>query len=105
MRPRDIVANGYDAGIQLGEVIDRDMIAVPISGDLRLLVVGAPSYFERHKKPKHPRDLVEHECVNWHLSPDSPPYRWEFTEEGRDFLPTASERLTGPAGVHRLPAS
>jgi DNA-binding transcriptional LysR family regulator len=54
--PVDIVAAGYDAGIRLGEVIDRDMIAVPVSGDLRLVVVGAPSYFARHRKPKHPRD-------------------------------------------------
>jgi DNA-binding transcriptional LysR family regulator len=83
--PLDIVAAGYDAGIRLGEVIDRDMIAVPVSGDLRLIVVGAPSYFAQHKKPKHPRDLVEHDCINWHPTAKSPPYRWEFTENGRDF--------------------
>ena len=83
--PLDIVAAGYDAGIRLGEVIDRDMIAVPVSGDLRLIVVGAPSYFARHKKPKHPRDLVEHDCINWHPTAKSPPYRWEFTENGRDY--------------------
>lgn len=83
--PLDIVAEGYDAGIRLGEVIDRDMIAVPVSGDLRLVVVGAPSYFARRPPPKHPRDLVEHECINWHPTPTVPPYRWEFTENGRDF--------------------
>jgi DNA-binding transcriptional LysR family regulator len=79
------VAEGYDAGIRLGEVIDRDMIAVPVSGDLRLVVVGAPSYFARRKKPMHPRELVEHECINWHPTANAPPYRWEFTEKGRDF--------------------
>lgn len=83
--PVDVVAEGYDAGIRLGEVIDRDMIAVPVSGDLRLIVVGAPSYFARRKKPKHPRELVEHECINWHPTASAPPYRWEFTEKGRDF--------------------
>lgn len=83
--PLDIVAEGYDAGIRLGEVIDRDMIAVPISGDLRLVVVGAPSYFARHPRPTHPRELVEHECINWHPTAEAPPYRWEFTENGRDF--------------------
>jgi DNA-binding transcriptional LysR family regulator len=83
--PVDIVAAGYDAGIRLGEIIDRDMIAVPVSGDLRLVVMGAPSYFARHRKPKHPRDLVEHDCINWHPTPDAPPYRWEFTENKRDF--------------------
>jgi len=83
--PVDIVAAGYDAGIRLGEVIDRDMIAVPVSGDIRLVVMGAPSYFARHRKPKHPRDLVEHECINWHPTSEAPPYRWEFTENRRDF--------------------
>jgi len=58
---------------------------VPISGDLRLVVVGAKSYFARHPKPKHPRDLVEHQCINWHPTAKAPPYRWEFTENGREF--------------------
>ena len=83
--PLDIVAEGYDAGIRLGEVIDKDMIAVPVSGDLRLVVVGAPSYFARRQKPTHPRDLVEHDCINWHPTAEAPPYRWEFTQDGRDF--------------------
>ncbi len=83
--PVDIVGAGYDAGIRLGEVIDRDMIAVPVSGDLRLVVVGAPSYFATHRKPKHPRDLVEHDCINWHPTAEAPPYRWEFTEGKREF--------------------
>jgi DNA-binding transcriptional LysR family regulator len=83
--PVDIVAEGYDAGIRLGEIIDRDMIAVPVSGDLRLVVVGAPSYFAKHRKPKHPRDLVEHDCINWHPTAEAPPYSWEFTENKREF--------------------
>jgi DNA-binding transcriptional LysR family regulator len=83
--PLDIVAAGYDAGIRLGEVIDRDMIAVPVSGDLRLVVVGAPSYFARRGQPTHPRDLAEHDCINWHPTAKASPYRWEFTENGRDF--------------------
>lgn len=76
----DIVAAGFDAGIQLGEVIDRDMIAVPVTGDIRMTVVGSPAYFARHPKPTHPRDLVEHECLQWHPTPEAPPYKWEFTE-------------------------
>jgi DNA-binding transcriptional LysR family regulator len=91
--PVDIVAGGYDAGIQLGEVIDRDMIAVPVSGDLRLAVVGAPSYFARRGVPMHPRDLVEHDCLNWHPTPDTPAYRWEFTENGRNFAVTVRPRV------------
>jgi DNA-binding transcriptional LysR family regulator len=81
----DIVAGGYDAGVRLGEVVDRDMIAVPVSGDIRLVVVGAPSYFAQHPKPRHPRELSQHECINWHAAADARPYRWEFTEQGRNF--------------------
>lgn len=91
--PIDIVAEGYDAGIRLGEVIDRDMIAVPVSGDLRLIVVGAPSYFARHPNPAHPRDLVDHTCINWHPTAKAPPYRWEFTENGRDFAVDVRARV------------
>jgi DNA-binding transcriptional LysR family regulator len=89
----DIVASGYDAGIQLGEVIDRDMVAVPVSGDLRLVVVGSPAYFTTHPKPAHPRDLVAHQCVNWRPTPAAPPYRWEFTEDGRDFSVAVPARV------------
>lgn len=91
--PVDIVAEGYDAGIQLGEVIDKDMIAVPVTGDLRLAVVGAPSYFARRGVPKHPRDLVEHDCLNWHPTADTPPYRWEFTENRRDYSVAVRARV------------
>ena len=89
----DIVAEGYDAGVRLGEVIDQDMIAVPISGDIRLIAVGAPSYFKQHKKPSHPRELVDHPCINWHPNAAAPPYRWEFTEKGRNFSVAVPARV------------
>lgn len=91
--PLDIVAEGFDAGIQLGEVIDVDMIAVPMTGDLRMAVVGAPSYFARRGMPKHPRDLVKHDCLNWHPKADAPAYRWEFTDNGRDFTVAVPARV------------
>jgi len=91
--PVDIVADGYDAGIQLGEVIDKDMIAVPVTGDLRLAVVGAPSYFARCGMPGHPRELVDHECLNWHPAATTPPYRWEFSENGRTFAVAVRARV------------
>jgi DNA-binding transcriptional LysR family regulator len=91
--PVDIVAEGYDAGIQLGEVIDKDMIAVPVTGDLRLAVVAAPSYLAQRGAPKHPRELTEHDCLNWHPTADAPPYRWEFTENGREFSVTVRARM------------
>ena len=95
----DIVAEGYNAGIQLGEVIARDMIAVPVSGDVRLRVVGAPSYFTRHPKPAHPRELVQHECITWHAAPAAPPYRWEFTEARREFSVAAPSRVLTTDGA------
>lgn len=98
--PLDIVGAGYDAGVRLGEVIEGDMVAVPLSGDERLIVVGAPSYWERHPKPAHPRDLAQHECLNWHATADAPAYRWEFTERGRDFSVAVPSRvLTNDAGL------
>jgi DNA-binding transcriptional LysR family regulator len=105
--PVDIVAQGYDAGIQLGEVIDRDMIAVPVSGDLRLVVVGAPSYLARRGTPRHPRDLGAHDIINWHPTPEAPAYRWEFTADGRDFAIAVRARVltTEPALVVRLARS
>ena len=89
----DIVAAGFDAGIQLGEVIDRDMVAVPVTGDIRMTVVGSPAYFARRGTPRHPRDLVAHECLGWHPVPEAPPYRWEFTEGGRELAVAGSGRV------------
>lgn len=90
----DVVALGFDAGIQLGEAIDRDMIAVPVTGDIRMTVVGSPAYFARHRKPRHPRDLVAHECLNWRRTAESLPYKWEFTEpEGREIAVAVTGRV------------
>jgi DNA-binding transcriptional LysR family regulator len=102
--PLDIVAEGYDAGITLGEVIERDMIAVPLTGDIRMTVVGAPAYFARHPTPAHPRDLVAHECIAWHAAPGAPAYRWEFTEpepdgRGRTFSVATPTRVLTTDGA------
>lgn len=89
----DIVASGYDAGVRLGEVIEGDMVAVPLAGDERLIVVGAPSYFARHQRPRHPRELAQHECLNWRPTPNAAAYRWEFTEAGREFSVAVPSRV------------
>ena len=89
----DIVAGGFDAGIQLGEVIDRDMVAVPVTGDIRMTVVASPAYLARRGTPRHPRDLVGHECLNWHATPEAPAYRWEFTEDEREVVVAAPGRV------------
>jgi DNA-binding transcriptional LysR family regulator len=97
--PVDLIAEGFDAGIQLGEVIEQDMIAVPVSGDLRMVVIGAPRYFERHGTPRHPRDLLQHQCLNWHASPTAAPYKWEFTEGGRDFSVAVPARVLSTSSI------
>lgn len=98
----DIVEGGFDAGIQLGERIDRDMVAVPVTGDIRMTVVGAPSYFARRPKPRHPRDLVDHDCLNWHATAQMPPYRWEFTEGGREITVAVPARVLSTDSTIRI---
>ncbi|GLQ88984.1 LysR family transcriptional regulator [Dyella flagellata] len=74
----DLVAEGLDAGIRLGERLQRDMVAVPIGGPLRSLVVGSPAYFERRGYPKEPKDLQRHNCIKHRLDSSGAIYRWEF---------------------------
>lgn len=81
----DIVAEGYDAGVRLGEVIEQDMVAVPVSPEQRQCAAASPGYLSRNGAPLHPRDLTNHVCIGWRPRPDTAPYRWEFTENGRDF--------------------
>ena len=63
----DIVAQRYDAGVRLGEQVAKDMIAVRIGPDMRMAVVGAPSYFAKRSPPKKPQDLIHHNCINLRL--------------------------------------
>jgi len=90
----DIVAEGYDAGVRLGEVIEQDMVAVPVSGDQRQIVVCAPSYRERFGAPDHPRELAGHRCIGWRPAPRVAPYRWEFAEKGREFSVAVEPEIT-----------
>ena len=80
----DIVAERYDAGVRLGEQIAKDMIAVRIGPDMRMAVVGAPSYFARHPRPKWPHDLTAHRCINLRLPTYGGVYAWEFEKNGRE---------------------
>jgi DNA-binding transcriptional LysR family regulator len=79
----DIVAERYDAGVRLGEQVAKDMIAVRIGPDFCMAVVGAPSYFARRPKPKHPQDLTAHDCINIRLPTYGSIYAWEFEKRGR----------------------
>lgn len=79
----DIVAERYDAGVRLGEQVDKDMIAVRIGPDFRMAVVGSPSYFAKRDAPKKPQDLTDHNCINIRLPTRGGIYAWEFEKRGR----------------------
>lgn len=81
----DLAAKRYDAGIRIGEFIERDMVAVRLSPDFRWIVVGAPGYFARRGKPQAPRDLLKHECIRYRFPTSGAVYRWEFQADGADF--------------------
>src|SRR3954453_165024 len=81
----NIVAQRYDAGIRPGELVAKDMIAVRVSPDLRMAVVGSPSYFDERKRPRAPQDLTGHNCLNLRLPTHGGSlYAWEFEKNGRE---------------------
>jgi DNA-binding transcriptional LysR family regulator len=80
----DIVAERYDAGVRLGEQVARDMIAVRIGPDMRMAVVGSPSYFATRPKPRTPQDLTVHNCINLRLPTYGGLYAWEFEKGERE---------------------
>ena len=96
----DIVAERYDAGVRVGEMVDRDMVALRIGPDLRSAVVGAPSYFARRPRPKTPQDLTSHACINLRLPTHGGLYAWEFEKAGREVRVRVAGQLvlngTGP---------
>ena len=79
---RDIVADRFDAGVRLGDTIDKDMIAVPIGPKLRMAAVASPAYFARQPAPKTPRELVAHNCINMRFPTHGGLYVWEFERKG-----------------------
>ena len=81
----DMVKGGYDAAIRVGEVIERDMVAVRLGPDLRQVVVASPDYLARHGAPASPRDLHAHPCIRWQWPGHATPYNWEFWQDGRWF--------------------
>jgi DNA-binding transcriptional LysR family regulator len=89
----DVVAERYDAGVRLGEQVAKDMIAVRIGPDMRMAVVGAPSYFAERPAPKTPHDLNHHTCINIRLPTLGGLYPWEFRKNGRELNVRVDGRL------------
>lgn len=80
----DIVSGRYDAGVRLGEQVAKDMVAVRIGPDLRMVVVGSPGYFAARSRPLSPHDLTDHACINMRMATMGGLYVWEFEKDGRE---------------------
>ncbi|QBH98805.1 LysR family transcriptional regulator [Limnobaculum zhutongyuii] len=90
----DIVAGRFDAGIRLGEQVAKDMVAVRIGPDVRLVVVASPSYLEKYGIPATPQDLQNHRCINMRLPTMGGLYAWEFEKQGRELKVRVDGQLT-----------
>ena len=101
----DIVAQQYDAGVRSGEQVAKDMIAVRIGPDMRMAVVGAPSYFKKRSAPKSPQDLVSHNCINLRLARHGGVYAWEFEKGGRELRVRVEGQFTFNATAQMINAA
>ncbi|WP_292055797.1 MULTISPECIES: LysR family transcriptional regulator [unclassified Brevundimonas] len=91
---RNIVEEGYDAGVRLGESVEKDMIAVRIGPDWRLVAVASPDYLDAHGRPRHPQDLVRHRCINTRQESAGGLYAWEFEKDGKELRVRVDGQLT-----------
>lgn len=91
---RNIVEEGFDAGIRLGESLEKDMIAVRVGPDWRLVAVGSPRYFEEHPAPEHPQELVRHNCIKIRQATAGGLYAWEFEKDGQELRVRVDGQLT-----------
>ncbi|GAA0830598.1 MAG: LysR family transcriptional regulator [Cupriavidus sp.] len=81
----DLIAEGFDAGLRLGEALQQDMVAIPVTGPLRMVVAASPDYLARHGTPQTPHELHRHACLPYRFGPMGSVYRWEFARGGRPF--------------------
>ncbi|HJV40361.1 LysR family transcriptional regulator [Caulobacter sp.] len=89
----DVLAAGFDAGVRYDERLEKDMIAVPLSGPQRFVLVGSPAYFAQHGRPTHPRDILDHACIR-HRFVSGSSYPWEFEKDGEVVRINPPARLT-----------
>jgi DNA-binding transcriptional LysR family regulator len=105
----DIVSGHFDAGIRVGRKLEKDMVAVRLTPDVRMIAAASPEYIDRHGRPRTPADLRGHSCVNWRLQVDGHAHRWEFEEKGQRIevavdgpLITNASEVGVSAAVHGL---
>lgn len=102
---KNIVEERFDAGVRLGESIDRDMIAVRIGPDWRLVAVASPKYFAGHPAPAVPQELVDHNCINMRQATFGGLYAWEFAMDGRDLRVRVEGQLTFNSSIPMVEAA
>lgn len=102
---RDIVADRFDAGVRLGNTIDKDMIAMPIGPKLRMAAAASPDYFARYPVPKTPHDLTQHQCINMRMVRSGGIYVWEFDHEGGELKVRVNGQLTFNTSDHVVDAA
>lgn len=102
---KDIVAERFDAGVRLGEQVEKDMIAVKIGPEVRMAAVASPAYFAGKTKPKKPRELAEHRCINLRLPTYGGHYAWEFERNRREIHVRVQGQLAFSAAHHIVAAS
>ncbi|WP_224358582.1 LysR family transcriptional regulator [Klebsiella oxytoca] len=102
---RDIVADRFDAGVRLGDTIDKDMIAVPIGPKLRMAAVASPDYFSRYPFPDTPHELTQHKCINQRMVRSGGLYIWDFDQDGGDLNVRVNGQLTFNTSEHIVAAA
>ncbi|MBV9378130.1 MAG: LysR family transcriptional regulator [Alphaproteobacteria bacterium] len=101
----DIVAGRFDAGVRNGEQVAKDMIAVRVGPDMRMAVVGSPSYFSARPPPEKPQDLIDHNCITLRLPTHGGLYAWEFEKDDRELRVRVDGQLTYNTTAQMLTAS
>ena len=96
----DLAAEGFDAGIRLGQFVDADMVAVPMTPPFCLIVVGSPAYFAEHSRPRHPNDLRQHACLRWRRS-NGALALWSFNDNDNGHAIEIA--VSGPLIAHDFP--
>ncbi|EKS7200617.1 TPA: LysR family transcriptional regulator [Enterobacter ludwigii] len=102
---RDIVADRFDAGVRMGDTIDKDMIALPIGPQLRMAAVASPDYFARHPVPQTPHELTQHQCINQRMIKAGGIYVWDFDQDGGDLNVRVNGQLTFNTSWHIVEAA
>ncbi len=101
----NIVTEGYDAGVRSGEQVAKDMIALRIGPDLRMAVVGTPSYFRQRPEPRKPQDLISHNCINLRLPSHGGLYAWEFEKGSRELKARVDGQMICNGAIQMLSAA